>query len=463
MTDTPMSFGLPALGEEQNLLLSPSKHLYATKDGTLRWQKKPLDPRLPGKQHVLRLVLFDVGSGTMYGECHPLATFNDVVGFLARAWHPKREHPMRGLPTRLCVARSTVEHAIFGPDLQQLASLGGFKLATLPSGFPAGAQAVRAYEDEIASLFWRCPEGLTPDLEMTQLMAAPLSFAASSALSHWFDERWRDRAAPPDAFFTHIDGLYVVRGAWRLAHFAIVLDGLPPDAAKTATAPAGPAPHSPAALTPGSSPDRVRQLIQAGYRFELRREAEEMPTRYSERTGEPTRYDMVHEAFLRFRRPSDKNRTEREDDWLRKDLDLDTLERAGGFAILNQPQRRECAKCVRESLQRAPLNINGYNLLAEVLSVLRQYDEALAVSTPVVSALLELLPTDRKVQVSYGIWDHRPFFHLLHVHLLALHGAGQHPEANRIAKTALQLCPYDNIGFRYLTTRAARDADSGFE
>jgi hypothetical protein len=63
---------------------------------------------------------------------------------------------------------------------------------------------------------------------------------------------------------------------------------------------------------------------------------------------------------------------------------------------------------------------------------------------------------DRKVQVSYGFLANRPFFRLLHCNVLLLDAVGRHREADALVKRALKLCPNDNIGFRFLKTRAMR-------
>jgi hypothetical protein len=102
------------------------------------------------------------------------------------------------------------------------------------------------------------------------------------------------------------------------------------------------------------------------------------------------------------------------------------------------------------------LNIEGHSMLAGVGHALGRYEPAIAAAEPVMDALRGLLPMDRKVQVSYGFLANRPFFRLLHCNVLLLDAVGRHREADALVKRALKLCPNDNIGFRFLKTRAMR-------
>lgn len=49
---------------EQNLFVALLKHLYYLKDGTLKYQRKALDPRLQDKALLMRLVLLDTDTGS---------------------------------------------------------------------------------------------------------------------------------------------------------------------------------------------------------------------------------------------------------------------------------------------------------------------------------------------------------------------------------------------------------------
>lgn len=61
-----MYWGAGRPGREQNLIVSHSKHWYAAKDGTLRYQQKDLDERTCGPKKLLtRFIVSDVDTGTV--------------------------------------------------------------------------------------------------------------------------------------------------------------------------------------------------------------------------------------------------------------------------------------------------------------------------------------------------------------------------------------------------------------
>ena len=220
-----------APGREQNLFVSHSKHLYLTQDGQLKYQKKELDPRLPGKRVLLqRFVLLDVDSGTVYGEMHELEGPKHLAGFLARAWHLKPDNVMRGIPALLNVPQAIWDDADYQADIRRLKEWGGFDVGSLPGGFSAGIHAVKQFEKTVESLFWRTSESCPPDISMIRSLAAVLSSEASNSMSHLWKERWLNVSPAPTEFFNRIDGLYQTHGAWRLGDYKIVLEGIPKNA-----------------------------------------------------------------------------------------------------------------------------------------------------------------------------------------------------------------------------------------
>lgn len=214
--------------------------------------------------------------------------------------------------------------------------------------------------------------------------------------------------------------------------------------------------------SPSSALPSIQEVIRAGLYFAVDEEPSEMPTAFSSRTGDPTRYAMGYEAILRFRRKNDQALAEREDEALYELMarvcgeSMDGTFTSMPAAALEQFDGEICA-----SLQRAPLNIEGHSCLLGVRHALGRYSAAHLASEPVITTLIDLLPTDRTVQVCYGLLANRPFFRLLRGHLLVLDRLGRHSEANAIAKLGYRLWPMDNMGFRYLTTRASRALDDG--
>jgi hypothetical protein len=201
----------------------------------------------------------------------------------------------------------------------------------------------------------------------------------------------------------------------------------------------------------------IEAVVRAGLYFDIDAEPSRLPIAYSLATGNPTRYEHVHEAILRFKHEKDKALADREDEELYAFMDhasgnsFDVAFTSLAADVLEELERR-----FRSSLQRAPLNIEGHSMLGGVLHARGEYPAAFEATEPVIRALIDLLPTDRKIQVPYGVLANRPFFRLLHCHLLVLDRLGRHPEANALAKLGLKLCPNDNIGFRYLKTQGSR-------
>lgn len=212
---------------EQNLFVSLSKHLYCLKDGTLKYQQKALDPRLPGKTLLLRLVLLDTDTGTLYGELHERENV-DLVGFLARAWVKKPQHPMHGLPYLLNVPRVVHSTQPLLEAVQDIWQITKVNIGEMPAGFAAGVHAVREFERvSEESLLWRFDDKPTPNLEIAQACSALLSTMASNSLAHTWEQAWAQIAPVAPEILAQIDACYEPAGAWRNGPFRLVLDGLP--------------------------------------------------------------------------------------------------------------------------------------------------------------------------------------------------------------------------------------------
>ncbi len=205
--------------QKQNLLISQSKHLYLTKGGNLRYQDKPIDPRLPGAKTLLtRLVLLDVDTGTVYGEMHTDDTAGDLVGFLARAWHPKPHHPLHGLPALLNLPKSGMVNPDFRSAIAMVEDVFGVALGDLPPGFNAGIHAVKNFEKEVISLAYRYRWELNvTDVPMDFVQASSdfISRTASTRMSLLLDEAWAAVPQIAPEVFARVDALYESHGAWR--------------------------------------------------------------------------------------------------------------------------------------------------------------------------------------------------------------------------------------------------------
>ena len=225
MTSDTTSFPKRRPCREQNLLISISKHLYLTKNDILRYQQKPIDPRVPGpKTLLMRLVLLDVDTGSIYGEMQSTEN-EDLLGFLARAWSRKSLHPMHGIPSQLNIPKSAIDNKSMIGDIRLLASSFHFKLAPLPTGFSAGIHAVKEFEIEFKYMLWQAEQDVTFDL--VTACSAIISYRASSGLSFAYEHSWDSVPAPGDQFTSFIDAQYKKPGSWRLGLHELALNGVP--------------------------------------------------------------------------------------------------------------------------------------------------------------------------------------------------------------------------------------------
>jgi hypothetical protein len=210
-------------GRQQNLFVGVSRHLFCLKDGTLRYQKRPIEPRLSERALLMRFVLLDADSGLIYGEYHPQEDA-DLRGFLARAWSDKQQHLMRGVPETLRVPHGPAIDP-FSNDVEWVSARTGVRLASLPSGFGAGGHAVRLLEKTLVDWMWRYDFPLP--LAGVAAGSALLSMEASGPWAGTWKDGWS--MVPPltqealDAF----DAAYRIPGGWRKGLFENVLRGVP--------------------------------------------------------------------------------------------------------------------------------------------------------------------------------------------------------------------------------------------
>ncbi|MDU8351193.1 hypothetical protein RYA05_04690 [Pseudomonas syringae pv. actinidiae] len=211
-------FAKPTPAQDQNLLVSTSKHLYLTKDGFIRYQKKPIEPRLSGSKILLsRLVLLDVDMGVSYCEIQ-ICDHLDVMGFLARAWSIKINNPMRGFPVRLNVPKAIADNQDIANELYSLAEWGKFQICPLPGGFSGGIHAVRIYEQMLYGFFRSNDDEFS--LDWLESVSGPMSMQASGTHAYEFSKLWESVPGPCDAFMAMMDRQYVEHGAWRTGSFA---------------------------------------------------------------------------------------------------------------------------------------------------------------------------------------------------------------------------------------------------
>jgi len=211
---------------QQNLFISKSKHLYCLEDGSLKYQAKALDPRIGNKNLITRMVLLDTDTGTVYGECHLDDSAKDLIGFLARAWSIKKDHPMRGLPSLLNIPKIVITDEDYRSDITVLLNItDSIWIGDMPSGFEAGVHAVKQFEKNIESLMRMSNSNKNNRINIltVQACSALVSVQSSSSDSFFWNEKWREINPPDKAFLKSIDNIYESNGAWRKYPFDKIL------------------------------------------------------------------------------------------------------------------------------------------------------------------------------------------------------------------------------------------------
>ena len=134
------------------LMVTVSKHYYVSKDGLLKYQKKPFEIKLSDvkaekRSHLLVFTIRDHFSGLFYAEVQTGPELPDIYRFLRSAWSEKVHHPMQGLPELMTIPKS-VETSY--PGLIENIDALGIRLVEVSSGFQGGVRDIRTIEDSLA-------------------------------------------------------------------------------------------------------------------------------------------------------------------------------------------------------------------------------------------------------------------------------------------------------------------------
>jgi len=211
----------------QNILISRSKHLYLLKDEKLKYQKSVLDPRTSGSKRLLyTLLALDQDTGVYYAELHPQETYNDLAGFLTRAWSSKYLHPMQGVPDEVNLPRIAYEDKNINADIQKAIELCRFCPGHLPGGFAAGIRLLAVYEQRILESRWTVdPEPRDISLDLAQ----GLSGICSAQSANYTAEAWqrlKQTLRPiPAEWISYVNALYDSPDGWRSGMWEYVLNG----------------------------------------------------------------------------------------------------------------------------------------------------------------------------------------------------------------------------------------------
>lgn len=130
------------------LVVAVSKHYYASKQGELKYQQKPMEVPLTqahaaSRCNMIVFALRDHCSGVFYSEIAFCPSMPHARAFLSRAWAQKADYAFQGLPQLLTIPR-TVQDAFpsLAGDVQEL----GIGLVNVTSGFQSGIRDIRTIE-----------------------------------------------------------------------------------------------------------------------------------------------------------------------------------------------------------------------------------------------------------------------------------------------------------------------------
>jgi len=150
------------------LVVSPSKHYYFTKDGRLKEQGKPIEVTLEriaqsGRLHLVHYIIRDHFSGLFYWEVASSGHLLPIEQFLYRAWTRKSDVALCGVPELLTIPKTVL--AAF-PSIMQLVAEVGVRPLKVTSGFQGGVRDIRtaeialllAREQSIEAASWRAIE-----------------------------------------------------------------------------------------------------------------------------------------------------------------------------------------------------------------------------------------------------------------------------------------------------------------
>lgn len=137
--------------EVHQLVVSVSKHYFLTKNGIMKYQKKPFDVRIENihssqKTHVVHYVIRDHFSGLFYAELCDSISLIPIHDFLYRAWQKKSFHSMVGIPVFLTIPKNA--QSLY-PNLVQFVEKLGITYIKVTSGFQGGVRDIRTWENEL--------------------------------------------------------------------------------------------------------------------------------------------------------------------------------------------------------------------------------------------------------------------------------------------------------------------------
>lgn len=204
------------------------------------------------------------------------------------------------------------------------------------------------------------------------------------------------------------------------------------------------------------SPAWLAAEVQRAICFRRDAELRRLPTAYSKQDGSPTRFVEGYELHFGYATDAFREEARLADDLLHNAFEQAGMSFDGRLDTIEPRALAHLITVVEASLRRCPFNLEGVPRLAGCYLQAGRDAEALVLIEPVTNAVLSMLPENENIQVSYYELDNRPFHRMMLHYVLALDRADRHADADAAVKRMLKLWPNDNIGFRFIKTKALR-------
>lgn len=210
-------------GQIENLIVTPSRHLFLLKSGEVEWQKEQIETSLSKvtsgvtseRDVMFHFVLKDTKSSLIYAESHPLSRISSIESFLYNGWRKKKMPGLLyGYPDSLMVTANTLK--LF-PSINIFSEKAGIPLIRAQEGEGVGVDAVKVWEKYLVSLTGfdyrlNYPEYIQSILSFNQRVNRESSMERDLLWERGLTLRERPLKQPPQNFEKFVD-LFVDEGS----------------------------------------------------------------------------------------------------------------------------------------------------------------------------------------------------------------------------------------------------------
>ena len=152
--------------EVHQLIVTPSKHYFVTKNGQFKFQKKAFEVTLNDcgtqtRKHVIHYLIRDHFSGVFHWEICLAENPIPIYEFLFRAWRKKEEANFCGMPDFITIPKNVQS---FFPGLLNFIQKAGIAYLKVTSGFQGGVRDIRTIENtlKIVGFYFNLPQADPP-------------------------------------------------------------------------------------------------------------------------------------------------------------------------------------------------------------------------------------------------------------------------------------------------------------